>query len=58
MNSDSFTLLADQQKTEVVRKATFLAGRLTSEHYIRLYNVDNFMLRYSSMDAYYQISRL
>jgi hypothetical protein len=42
MNSDSFTLLADQQKTEAVLKATFLAERFANEHYIRLYNIDNF----------------
>ncbi|TSJ41078.1 hypothetical protein FO440_15225 [Mucilaginibacter corticis] len=42
MNSDHFNALGYLEKTEVVLTGTFLADRITEDHYVRLYNVDQF----------------
>lgn len=42
MNAEQFERLDDHHKTEAILKAVFLADRLTKDHYIRLYDLDNF----------------
>lgn len=37
-----FEGLSHYEKTEAILKGAFLADRLTEQHYIKLYNVDNF----------------
>ena len=39
---DQFDALPAQERTEVILQSTFLADRLTEQHYIKLYNVGNF----------------
>ena len=44
MTSDYFNKLDSQQQTELILTATFLADRLTHDHYIKLYSLDNFYI--------------
>lgn len=42
MNLEQFESLDLYEKMEAVLKAVFLADRLTENHYVRLYHLDNF----------------
>ena len=44
MNSNDFSVLNYTEKTELILRGTFLADRLTAQHYIRLYNFDRFYI--------------
>jgi hypothetical protein len=44
MSSAEFNHLGYRDKTEAVLTAVFLADRLTHDHYVRLYNLDNFYI--------------
>jgi len=51
MNPHQFDQLDDHKKTETVLTACFLADRLTKDHYVRLYNLNNFYIEVFFDDA-------
>lgn len=42
LNAAKFNALNEHEKTEAILTGTFLADRLTNEHYVKLYNIGNF----------------
>ncbi len=42
MNIQDFNTLALNERIEAILKGTFLMDRLTENHYVKLYNLDNF----------------
>ena len=57
MNSNDFTQLNEARKIEAVLDATFLADRLIDEHYVCLYNLDNFYVEVFFDDRTHLISK-
>jgi len=57
MNSNDFIQLDESQKIEAVLNATFLAERLTDEHYVCLYNLDTFYIEVFFDDRTHLISK-
>jgi len=55
MNPDHFNQLNNHEKSEAILNATFLADRLTDQHYIRLYNLDKFYVEVFFDDASHTI---
>jgi len=57
MNSNDFTQLNEAKKIEAVLNATFLAERQTEQHYVCLYNLDNFYIELYFDDRTHEITK-
>jgi hypothetical protein len=58
MNAQQFNHLYDNQKTEAVLKAVYLADRLTDDHYVRLYNLNRLYIEVFFDDETHLIDQL
>jgi hypothetical protein len=56
MTFEFFNSLSYRQQTELVLQGTFLADRLTDEHYVKLYNVHTFYVEVFFEDSTHLIT--